>query len=84
MRRPILAAFIAALVLLPVLVLRGQSTTDEPHGDLQLDCAECHNPERWVVARVEAEGDIELERDVVEIGKNTHEEDFPCRGDRSE
>jgi hypothetical protein len=48
MRRPILAAFVAVLVIVPVLVLRGQSTSDEPHGDLQLDCAECHNPEKWV------------------------------------
>ncbi len=48
MRRPILAAAVATLALVPVLALRGQSTKDQPHGDLQLDCAECHNPERWV------------------------------------
>ena len=48
MRRPVLAALVAALSLVPVLALRGQSTQDQPHGDLQLDCAECHNPERWV------------------------------------
>jgi Zn finger protein HypA/HybF involved in hydrogenase expression len=43
-----LAAGAAALVLLPVLVLYGQSTKEQPHGDLKLDCAECHNPETWV------------------------------------
>ena len=48
MRRPVLAALVAALSLVPVLALRGQTTQDQPHGDLQLDCAECHNPERWV------------------------------------
>ncbi len=48
MRRPILAAAVATVALVPVLALRGQSTKDQPHGDLQLDCAECHNPERWV------------------------------------
>ena len=48
MRGPMLAAGAAALVLVPVLVLYGQSTKEQPHGDLKLDCAECHNPERWV------------------------------------
>ncbi len=48
MRRAILIALVAALALVPVLALRGQSTSDQPHGDLKLDCAECHNPERWV------------------------------------
>ena len=40
--------FATALALVPVLVLHGQSTSDQPHGDLQLDCAECHNPEKWI------------------------------------
>jgi hypothetical protein len=48
MRLPILAAGAAALVMVPVLVLQGQSTRDQPHGGLQLDCAECHSPEKWV------------------------------------
>jgi hypothetical protein len=48
MRLPILAAGAAALVMVPVLVLRGQSTSTQPHGGLQLDCAECHSPEKWV------------------------------------
>ena len=48
MRRPVLVAAATALVLVPVLVLHGQSTSDQPHGDLKLDCAECHNPEKWV------------------------------------
>jgi Zn finger protein HypA/HybF involved in hydrogenase expression len=48
MRRPVLVVAATALALVPVLVLHGQSTSDQPHGDLQLDCAECHNPEKWV------------------------------------
>jgi Zn finger protein HypA/HybF involved in hydrogenase expression len=48
MRRPVLVAAATALVLVPVLALHGQSTSDQPHGDLKLDCAECHNPEKWV------------------------------------
>ena len=48
MRRPVLVVAATALALAPVLVLHGQSTSDQPHGDLQLDCAECHNPEKWV------------------------------------
>jgi hypothetical protein len=47
MRGPMLAAGAAALVLVPVLVLYGQSTREQPHGNLALDCAECHVPERW-------------------------------------
>ena len=41
-------ALVASLALVPALALRGQSRTDMPHGDLPLDCAECHSPERWV------------------------------------
>jgi nitrate/TMAO reductase-like tetraheme cytochrome c subunit len=47
MRRPILAVLVAGLGLAPALALRGQSTSDQPHGALPLDCAECHNPEKW-------------------------------------
>ena len=46
--RLVVAAALAALALVPALVLHGQSASDPPHGDLQLDCAECHNPEKWV------------------------------------
>ena len=48
MRCPVLVAAATALTLVPVLVLHGQGTSDPPHGDLTLDCAECHNPEKWV------------------------------------
>jgi hypothetical protein len=47
MRRSTLAAALALLALAPAAAARAQSP-DEPHGDLQIDCAECHNPERWV------------------------------------
>jgi peptide/nickel transport system permease protein len=30
-----------------VLALRGQSVKDQPHGDIRIDCGDCHNPERW-------------------------------------
>jgi hypothetical protein len=46
--RLLVAAALATLALVPALVLHGQSAGEPPHGDLQLDCAECHNPERWV------------------------------------
>jgi len=41
------------LVALGVLWLQAalasaQGTASSPHGELQLDCAECHTPERWV------------------------------------
>jgi hypothetical protein len=49
MRRAILVALGApAFVLGSVLLLRGQAATDMPHGDLKIDCGECHTPERWV------------------------------------
>jgi hypothetical protein len=35
-----------------------------------------HNPDRWVIARVEPHGDIDLEHDIVEIGVSL------CQGDR--
>jgi hypothetical protein len=47
MRRAILVpASALALVLGSVLLLRGQGTTEMPHGDIKLDCGECHTPER--------------------------------------
>jgi hypothetical protein len=47
MRAPMLAAGAAAALLVPVLVLYGQSTKEQPHGNLALDCAECHLSETW-------------------------------------
>lgn len=49
MRRPILAGVGAVfLFLVSVLLLRGQTASESPHGDLRIDCGECHTPERWV------------------------------------
>jgi hypothetical protein len=48
MRRSILvAAGALTLVLASVLLLRGQGTSDMPHGDMKMDCGECHTSERW-------------------------------------
>ena len=47
MRRLLVAGLAASFLLVSVLALRGQGTGDNPHGDLQIDCGECHNPERW-------------------------------------
>jgi hypothetical protein len=44
MRKPVLA--VALGVLVPVL-LHAQATREQPHGNLALDCADCHTPERW-------------------------------------
>ena len=46
MRRSILAA--GVLLLLPVPLLRAQDPSEEPHGELTLDCSECHDPEGWL------------------------------------
>jgi hypothetical protein len=46
MKRPIILA--AIILLSSGLLARGQESEDMPHGDLSLDCGECHNPERWV------------------------------------
>lgn len=43
------AAGLAALM--PVLPLRSQSSSEPPHGDLAIDCGECHDAERWVPVR---------------------------------
>jgi hypothetical protein len=48
LRRSGLVAGALFLSLVPVLVLRGQVRSDAPHGDLALDCSECHSPESWV------------------------------------
>jgi hypothetical protein len=47
MSRPLLAGVAATLLLAPAASLRAQGARDNPHGDLELDCGECHNPERW-------------------------------------
>jgi hypothetical protein len=53
MRGPLLATAAAVVALLPVLAVRGQNPggppapKEQPHGDLALDCAECHTAERW-------------------------------------
>jgi hypothetical protein len=41
-----LTALAATLLLAPTL--RAQTAGGQPHGNLQLDCAECHSPEKWV------------------------------------
>ena len=49
MRRSILVpAGALTLVFASVLLLHGQGATDMPHGDIKIDCGECHTPERWV------------------------------------
>jgi hypothetical protein len=42
----VLAAVLAAAT--PALVLRGQDESEMPHGQLRIDCGECHDKERWV------------------------------------
>ena len=37
-------------VLTPVLVLRAQSAREQPHGNLDRDCAECHTADSWKIA----------------------------------
>jgi hypothetical protein len=46
MRRLILV--VTAALLLTAMRLPGQEGDEEGHGDLSLDCGECHDPERWV------------------------------------
>jgi hypothetical protein len=48
MRRRILAVAVAIAACTPVLILRGQDTAEMPHGDLTIDCGECHDPEKWI------------------------------------
>jgi hypothetical protein len=43
-----------------------------------------HNPDRWIVADIKADGDIALEEDIVEIPNTLNNKDFPCRADQSE
>ena len=46
MRRSILVAVGTLLVV--AMPLLGQDGDDEGHGDLSIDCEECHDPENWV------------------------------------
>ena len=47
MRKSLLGLGLLALV--PVLaILRGQGPREQPHGNLDKDCGECHSPERWM------------------------------------
>jgi hypothetical protein len=43
-----------------------------------------HNPDRWVVAEIRAEGDIVLGEDIVELQNTPDNEGPPCREDQSE
>jgi hypothetical protein len=48
MKRLTLAGVAASFLLVAVAGLHGQAPSDDnPHGNLQIDCGECHNPERW-------------------------------------
>ncbi len=48
MRRLLLATGLFGLaVLVPVLETRAQAPREQPHGNLDRDCADCHSPERW-------------------------------------
>jgi hypothetical protein len=47
MRRSTLVVLMVAAVIGPVLALRAQPDKDQPHGDIRIDCGDCHNPERW-------------------------------------
>src|SRR5512147_310345 len=41
---------IAACVLAGPIVFRGKAETQSnPHGDLKVDCADCHTPDGWQV-----------------------------------
>ncbi len=41
-------AALLTLTPLAVVLLAAQRPTENPHGDLAIDCGECHNPDRWV------------------------------------
>ena len=50
MRTRALIAVAVGLGLVPALLLRAETRKDSPHGDLALDCGDCHSSERWVPA----------------------------------
>ena len=47
MRLRILPIFAMGVALVSVLLLRAQGAERSPHGDLAIDCGECHTPEKW-------------------------------------
>ena len=47
MRRRLFVVAAAMAATSPALILRGQGTSEMPHGDLKIDCGECHDPESW-------------------------------------
>jgi len=47
MRRTMLLALGASVILGGALRLGAQGAEQQPHGDLAIDCGECHSPERW-------------------------------------
>ncbi|HEY6555246.1 MAG TPA: cytochrome c3 family protein [Vicinamibacteria bacterium] len=49
MTRRSLVVVLVVLCLASVIALRAQTTKDQPHGDIAMDCGECHTSERWNV-----------------------------------
>ncbi|MGE0455545.1 MAG: cytochrome c3 family protein [Vicinamibacteria bacterium] len=47
MRLELALTTLGLIAALPLLLLRAQAASGPPHGDLSLDCGECHSPERW-------------------------------------
>lgn len=47
MRFRVLPILTMGVLLVSVLILRVQGAERSPHGDLAIDCGECHTPEKW-------------------------------------
>jgi hypothetical protein len=47
MRARVLPILAMGVLLVSVLLLRAQGAERSPHGDLAIDCGECHTPEKW-------------------------------------
>jgi hypothetical protein len=47
-RRRMLLTGAIAVWLAPAPVLPGQAAREQPHGDLAIDCGECHSPDKWI------------------------------------
>jgi nitrate/TMAO reductase-like tetraheme cytochrome c subunit len=47
MRRSTLALGALAILLGPAAALRAQGRLEQPHGNIRIECNECHSPERW-------------------------------------
>jgi hypothetical protein len=47
MRPRVLPVLTMGVLLVAVLLLRAQGAERSPHGDLAIDCGECHTPEKW-------------------------------------